>query len=252
MQLHYQIQGQGHPLILLHGLFGSSDNWGVVAKHFSQFYRVISIDLRNHGKSPHSATQTYQEMADDILALCDTLSLSQIHLLGHSLGGKVAMQFATKYPQYMGKLIVVDMAMRAYVDAHTYLIDSMLALDLNQLQTRAEADKALSQYIPNIMVRQFLLMNLIKHESQLKWRINLPALNANYPALLNAVCADALYQSPSLFIRGERSDYVQAKDIEQINRHFVNAQFASLPTEHWVHAEQPQMFIQVVERFLVS
>jgi pimeloyl-ACP methyl ester carboxylesterase len=251
MQLHYQTQGQGQPLILLHGLFGSSDNWGVVAKHFSQSYQVISVDLRNHGKSPHFTTQTYPEMADDIVKLCDTLGLAQIHLLGHSLGGKVAMQFATQYPQYMRKLIVVDMAMRAYADAHTHLIDSMLALDFNQLLTRAEADKALSQSIPNIMVRQFLLMNLIKHVGQLKWRINLPALKANYPAMLNAVCADAMYQLPSLFIRGERSDYVQASDIAELSRHFVNAQFVSLPTEHWVHAEEPQMFMQAVESFLM-
>lgn len=251
MQLHYQTQGQGQPLILLHGLFGSSDNWGVVAKHFAQHYQVISVDLRNHGKSPHSATQTYAQMADDILTLCDSLGLAQILLLGHSLGGKVAMQFATQHPQRMGKLIVVDMAMRAYADAHTHLIDAMLALDLSQLKTRAEADKALSQRITNTMVRQFLLMNLIKQEDQLKWCINLPALKANYPALQSPVCEGAHYQAPCLFIRGERSDYVQAEDIAQIKRHFVKAQFVSLPTEHWVHAEQPQLFIQVVEDFLM-
>ncbi len=252
MQLHYQIQGQGQLLILLHGLFGSSDNWGVVAKHFSQHYQVISVDLRNHGKSPHSAMQTYPQMAEDILTLCDTLGLAQIHLLGHSLGGKVAMQFATQNQHRMGKLIVVDMAMRAYADAHTYLIDSMLALDLNQLKTRAQADEALSQHIPSTMVRHFLLMNLIKQEEQLKWRINLPALKTNYPALQTAVCEDAQYHAPCLFIRGKRSDYVQANDIAQISRHFVSAHFDSLPTEHWVHAEQPQMFIQVVERFLMG
>lgn len=256
MQLHYQTQGQGEPLILLHGLFGSSDNWGVVAKHFAQHYQVISVDLRNHGKSPHSATQTYPQMADDILTLCDSLGLAQIHLLGHSLGGKVAMQFATQHPQRMGKLIVVDMAMRAYADAHTHLIDAMLALDLSQIRTRAEADNALSQRIANTpiintAVRQFLLMNLIKQEDQLKWRINLPALKANYPALQSSVCEDAHYQSPCLFIRGERSDYVQASDITQISRHFLKAQFVSLPTEHWVHAEQPQLFIQAVEKYFV-
>lgn len=250
MQLHYQSQGQGEPLILLHGLFGSSDNWGVVAKHFAQHYQVISVDLRNHGKSPHSATQTYRQMADDILTLCDSLGLAQIHLLGHSLGGKVAMQFATQHPQRMGKLIVVDMAMRAYVDAHTHLIDAMLALDLSQIRTRTEADKALSQRITNTAVRQFLLMNLIRQEDQLKWRINLPALKANYSTLQSSVCEDVHYQSPCLFIRGERSDYLQASDIAQISRHFLNAQFISLPTEHWVHAEQPQLFIETLERYL--
>ncbi|MES2012406.1 MAG: alpha/beta fold hydrolase [Pseudomonadota bacterium] len=264
MQLHYQSLGQGQPLILLHGLFGSSDNWGTIAKHFSQHYQVISVDLRNHGRSPHSASQSYTDMANDLLALCDALSLDRIHLLGHSLGGKVAMQFATRHPDRVEKLIVVDMAMRAYADAHTHLIDAMLAVDIATLQNRSEVDKALSSAIPQAMVRQFLLMNLIKSainqsesglntsNSNLTWRINLAALKANYPSLQQAVCENAHYEKSCLFIRGEHSDYVQDADIEQIKTHFTNAQFASLPTAHWVHAEQPQTFIEVVDRFLAS
>lgn len=252
MQLHYQTLGQGQPLILLHGLFGSGDNWGTVAKHFSQDYQVISVDLRNHGKSPHSDSQSYTHMADDLLALCDALSLDRIHLLGHSLGGKVAMQFATRHPDRLEKLIVVDMAMRAYADAHTHLIDAMMVIDLTSLQSRSEVDKALSSSIPQAMVRQFLLMNLIKSESNLAWRINLAALKTNYPSLQQAVCEHAYYEKPCLFIRGEQSDYVQDVDTEQIKTNFINAQFCSLPTGHWVHAEQPQAFIEVVSHFLNS
>lgn len=252
MQLHYQTLGQGQPLIFLHGLFGSSDNWGTVAKHFSQHYQVISVDLRNHGKSPHSESQSYTDMADDLLALCDALSLDRIHLLGHSLGGKVSMQFAASFPDRVDKLIVVDMAMRAYADAHTHLIDAMLAVDLTMLQSRSEVDKALSSAIPQAMVRQFLLMNLIKSENSLAWRINLAALKTNYPSLQQAVCENAHYEKPCLFIRGEHSDYVQDADIAQIKPHFTNAQFASLPTAHWVHAEQPQAFIEVANSFLAS
>lgn len=257
MQLHHQSLGQGQPLILLHGLFGSSDNWGAVAKHFSQHYQVISVDLRNHGKSPHSASQCYADMADDLLELCDTQSLDRIHLLGHSLGGKVAMQFATRHPDRVEKLIIVDMAMRAYADAHMHLIDAMMAIDLSTLQSRSEVDKALSSAIPLVMVRQFLLMNLIKSdtnasESSLAWRINLAALKANYPNLQQAVCENAHYEKSCLFIRGEHSDYVQDADIAQIKTHFTNAQFTSLPTGHWVHAEQPQAFIEVVDSFLAS
>ena len=257
MQLHHQTLGQGQPLILLHGLFGSSDNWGAVAKHFSQHYQVISVDLRNHGESPHNASQSYVDMADDLLELCDMLNLDRIHLLGHSLGGKVAMQFATRHPDRVEKLIVVDMAMRAYADAHTHLIDAMMAIDLSTLQNRSEADKALSSAIPQAMVRQFLLMNLIKSginasESNLAWRINLAALKANYPKLQHAVCENSHYEKSCLFIRGEHSDYVQDADIAQIKTHFTNAQFTSLPTGHWVHAEQPQAFIEVVDSFLAS
>lgn len=250
MQLHHQSLGQGQPLVLLHGLFGSADNWGSVAKHFSPYYQVVSVDLRNHGRSPHSDSQTYAEMADDLLELCDTLGLAQIHLLGHSLGGKVAMQFATQYPARVNKLIVVDMAPRAYEDEHTSLIDAMLALDTNQVSSRSEADKALSASIPNLMVRQFLLTNLVKVDHQLQWRINLPALKANYTHFRAAIAAH--FDQPSLFIHGERSDYVQDSDVADIRQSFPKAQFISLPTGHWVHAEQPQLFVEAVEGFLAE
>lgn len=250
MQLHYQTLGQGQPLILLHGLFGSADNWGTIAKHFSQTHQVISVDLRNHGRSPHSESQNYTDMAGDLIELCDSLNLDTIHLLGHSLGGKVAMQFATQYPERVDQLIVVDIAMRTYPDAQTYLIDAMMAVDLSTVRSRSEVDQILSSTIENVKVRQFLLMNLVKTEDNLQWRINLPALKANYPAIRQAVCESAQYDKPCLFIRGERSDYIRDKDIEKIKAHFTQAQFASLPTGHWVHAEQPQAFIEVVAQFL--
>lgn len=255
MQLHYQSLGQGQPLILLHGLFGSANNWGAVAKHFSQMYQVISVDLRNHGKSPHADSQTYPEMANDLIELCDLLNLKSIHLLGHSLGGKVAMQFATQYPERVDQLIVVDIAIRTYPDAQTHLIDAMLELNLATIKTRSEADQALSSSITNARIRQFLLMNLVKVSNEvnngyLQWRINLPALKANYPLIRQAVCETAQFHKPCLFIRGERSDYIRDDDIEQIKSHFINVQFVSLPAGHWVHAEQQQAFIEVVAQFL--
>jgi esterase len=252
MQLHYQTLGQGQPLMLLHGLFGSADNWHTVAKYFSQHYQVISVDLRNHGRSPHHDSQTYIDMADDLIALLDTLNLGSVYLLGHSLGGKVAMQFATLYPERVKKLIIVDMAMRSYPDAQTYLIDAMMAVDLSMVKTRNEVNQALSNTIENEKVRQFLLMNLVKTDGNLQWRINLPALKANYPFIRQAVCESAQFNKPCLFIRGERSDYVSDDDVEHIKAHFTNAQFASLPAGHWVHAEQPQAFIAVIEQFLTS
>lgn len=248
MQLHYQSLGQGQPLVLLHGLFGSADNWGSIAKYFSQYYQVISADLRNHGRSPHRDSQTLTDMAEDLRQLCDDLGLVHIHLLGHSLGGRVAMQFATQYPERVNKLIVVDMGIRAYADAHTHLIDAMLALDLSQVQSRNEADKALSTSISNLMVRQFLLTNLVKVNDRLQWRINLPALKTNYAHFQAALAVH--YEKPCLFIRGEQSDYVRDQDILEIQQHFPQAEFARLPTGHWVHAEQPQLFMQTVEEYL--
>lgn len=248
MQLHTQILGQGQPLVLLHGLFGSADNWGTVAKHFAQHYQVISIDLRNHGRSPHSDSQTYAEMADDLLETFDALGMDRVHLLGHSLGGKVAMQFATQYPAKVSKLIVVDMALRAYPDRYTQLMNHMLAVNLSQMASRNEVDNALKDVIPHLRVRQFLLTNLVKNEAQLQWRINLLALKQNYATLIAAVAVH--FDQPALFIRGERSDYVQAHDITELQQHFPKAQFVTLPTDHWVHAEQPQLFIDALAAFL--
>jgi esterase len=250
MQLHYQSLGQGQPLILLHGLFGSADNWGSIAKHFADTHQVICVDMRNHGRSPHHDSQNYSDMAEDLIELCDALNLDNIDLLGHSLGGKVAMQFATQYPERMDKLIVVDIAIRAYADAQTHLIEAMMAVDLSTMLNRSAVDQALTSTIQNTRVRQFLLMNLVKIDGLLQWRINLPALKANYPLIRQAVCESAMYNKPCLFIRGERSDYVQNDDIEHIKTHFTLAQFASLPTGHWVHAEQPQAFIELVAQFL--
>lgn len=248
MQLHYQIAGEGQPLVLLHGLFGSADNWGSIARHFAQHFRVISIDLRNHGRSPHNESQSYTDMADDLLQLCGSLGLEQIYLLGHSLGGKVAMQFATLYPELVSKLIVVDMAMRAYADEHTQLMDAMQAVDLSQMQSRSDVDKALTPSIPNLMVRQFLLTNLVKTGEQLQWRINLPALKGNYANFIAPISVH--FEKSSLFIRGERSTYVNESDVAEIQSQFPKAEIVSLPTDHWVHAEQPQLFIQTIEKFL--
>lgn len=250
MQLHYQRIGDGEPLILLHGLFGSSDNWGAIAKHLSKTHNVISVDLRNHGKSPHHHAQSYVDMASDLVELCNELDLHNIHLLGHSLGGKVAMQFATTHPDRLDKLIVVDMAMRSYEDEHTHLIDAMLAVDLGRMQNRSEVDKALSLAIPNVMIRQFLLMNLIKSDTHLQWRINLPALKENYSLLTEAIETPTQFDKPSLFIRGERSDYIREDDIAQIKNTFTQSQFVSLPAGHWVHAEQQEPFIEAILNFI--
>jgi len=250
MQLHYQIQGhhQAQPLLFLHGLFGSADNWGTIAKHFAQHYQVITVDLRNHGRSPHSDSQTFPEMAADVAETLDALGIDRVHLIGHSLGGKVAMQFASLYAERIHTLTVVDIATRAYADAHTHLIDAMQALNVQQMSSRQAAEQALSAQIPSLMVRQFLLTNLVKHENQLHWRIPLSALKANYRHFQAALAAHS--PRPTLFIRGARSDYVRESDIADMQQQFTQATFVTLHTDHWVHAEQPQLFIQAIEDFL--
>lgn len=251
MKLHYQESGEGTPLIIIHGLFGSADNWRSMAKYFSRFYRVISVDLRNHGRSPHSDEQNFTVMADDIHELCEDLQLEHVHILGHSLGGKVAMMFAAMYPQKVSKLIVVDISPRQYFSAHTPLMDAMMALNLSQFTRRTEVDNALAESIPDKAVRQFLLMNLVSEQETFQWRINLPALKANYPELMAAVSEDETFTMPSLFIYGELSDYVTEQDRQQISRQFTEAKFSCIEKAgHWVQAERPQQFKKVVEEFL--
>lgn len=250
MNLYYQSQGEGQPLIIIHGLFGSSDNWRSMVKYFSKWYRVISVDLRNHGRSPHSDIQNFEAMADDIYQLCQQLSLDSVSILGHSLGGKTAMKFAELYPEYLQKLIVVDVAPRQYQGEHTPLMDAMLGLDFSLYSSRSEVDIALAKNIADKTVRQFLLMNLVVENEQLKWRINLPALKANYREYMKAVCEQISYDKPALFIYGELSDYVNEADKQQIKSLFTQAVFESMDTGHWVHAERPQQFKKCVEAFL--
>lgn len=250
MKLHYQSLGEGQPLVIVHGLFGSSDNWRSMAKFFSKFYRVISVDLRNHGRSPHAERQDFPAMAGDLYELCESLGLTKINLLGHSLGGKVVMQFASEHPLLVKKMVVVDISHRRYWSEHTPMTDAMMALDLSQFDSRSSVDEALAEKIPDKTVRQFLLMNLVSTNGKLNWRINLPALKQNYPQMMAAICEQSEFHIPTLFVYGEHSDYVTEQDRQMIKRQFSQAQFAPIPAGHWVHAERPQQFKQVVEEFL--
>ncbi|MBL4638840.1 MAG: alpha/beta fold hydrolase [Proteobacteria bacterium] len=252
MKLHYQIIGSGKPLLVIHGLFGSADNWRSMIKYFSKQNQVISIDLRNHGRSPHSDSQSLIDMAEDIYELCQDLSLNNVIILGHSLGGKVAMQFAELYEKYVEKLIIVDIAPREYKGKHTPLMDAMMALDFSELNSRKQVDEVLAMSIADQQVRQFLLMNLSLDSEQLKWRINLPALKVNYKAFMKAVLTESNLDITSLFIYGEHSDYVTAQDRDEIKQIFPYAEFAAVPAGHWVHAERPQQFKKIVEEFLIK
>ncbi len=250
MNLYYQSQGEGQPLIIIHGLFGSADNWRSMAKYFAKWYQVISVDLRNHGRSPHSNEQSFEAMANDVYQLCQQQDWQNVHMLGHSLGGKTAMKFAELYPDYLDKLIVVDVAPREYQGEHTPMMDAMMALDFSKFPSRSDVDVALSEKIADKAVRQFLLMNLVTDNDRLKWRINLPSLKANYREYMKPVCEQMAYHKPVLFIYGEMSDYVTVDDRQHISTIFTKALFEAMPAGHWVHAERPQQFKNSVVTFL--
>ena len=251
MKLHYQISGAGQPLLIIHGLFGSSDNWKMLAKKLSESAQVITVDLRNHGRSPHSTDQNYQLMADDIAELINSLGIKSVDLIGHSIGGKVAMAFSHYYPDYCRKLVIVDIAPKHYQQEHTLIFNALLALDLSAFSKRSEVEQVLGNAIPDKAIRQFLLMNLDITGDMLKWRINLPALFENYPQLLQAVCEEQRISIPSCFIKGERSSYIVDEDATLISSIYSNVEIHTIEQAgHWVHAEQPQAFLTKVHEFL--
>ena len=251
MKLHHQIQGEGRPLLILHGLFGSSANWRGIATRLADGCKVVTVDLRNHGLSPHSDIVSYPSMANDIAELIADLNLNQVDIIGHSIGGKVAMTLAGQYPATVNNLIVVDIAPKAYIDRHSDIFEALLAIDLKQVTKRSDADIALSATIDNKVIRQFLLKNLTREENGFKWCLNLIALSEQYSILIEPVCEHQNINQRSLFVRGGRSDYIENDDIESIQQQFSDVTVVTLEQAgHWLHAEFPDQFITAIQRFL--
>jgi esterase len=258
MQLHYkQYSDQGQPLIVLHGLFGSQSNWGGHCKQLAEKFAVIGVDLRNHGESAHASEHNYQVMAEDIKELLGALNFTSTFLLGHSMGGKVAMELALSYPNLVDRLLVVDIAPVLYTDkadGHKQVMAGMNALDLGSLQSRADAETALADYIEDEATRKFIVTNLIREgDSGFAWRLNLPVIEANYNRLMEKPQGKNVFEKPTLFVKGELSLYVQAKHEVQILKLFPNAGVKIISEAgHWLHADKPQAFQKVAMDFFSS
>ena len=251
MKLFFQEYGTGQSLIILHGMLGTLDNWHTLSKRFAASYRVIAADLRNHGRSPHSDTFTYPAMAEDVLELMDNEHLSSSHVVGHSMGGKVAMALALANPTRVSKLIVVDIAPRSYRRLHDELVEALMSVNLAPFQSRQQIDEQLAGKIPDRAVRQFLMKNLARDESGLFiWKANLATISKNDEELSTEIDSTVPFPNPTLFIKGKRSDYILESDIPSIQRLFPNARIESIDAGHWVHAESPARFADVVEQFL--
>ncbi len=253
MKLHYRTIGEGEPLFILHGLFGSADNWQTLGKRFAEKHKVYFVDQRNHGHSPHSSEFSYELMSADFYELVTDLGYTKINILGHSMGGKTAIQFAKDHGELIDKLIVVDISHKGYPLHHDQILEGLNALDLKKIKSRGAADEALSSYISEISVRQFLLKNLYWIEQgKLAWRINLPVLTAKISTIVSAIDVDRI-QTPTLFIRGGRSNYILESDFENIRSTFPNSQIVSIEESgHWVHAEAPEEFCTAVMDFLAE
>ena len=254
MKLYFRQAGEiGPALVILHGIFGSSDNWLTISKTLaSQGYRVFALDQRNHGQSPRGDEQDYHSMATDLREFLEDQQLDQPILIGHSMGGKAVMQYAMLYPNTYDKLVIVDIAPKFYPVHHADLIRGLNAIDLLNLKSRSEADTLLSQYEPSLTVRQFLLKNLYRNEQgQFAWRLNLPVIERELHGIGEELTNPRIVTEPTLFMRGSESPYILDEDISTIKRIFPNAQIETIQgAGHWVQAEQPAEFVQTLTKFI--
>lgn len=254
MKLHHHVVGTGPPLLILHGLLGSLDNWMPQAQALAAQFQVFLLDLRNHGRSPHAENFTYDLMAADVAGFIRAQNLGAVNLIGHSMGGKVAMRFAQLHPELLQKLIVADMAPREYPPRYAEILAAMHALDLARFQQRNEVDAALLSTVPDKSIRQFLLKNLGRDETgKLRWKPNVAALRANYQHIRSAIPLAPQFGGPTLFIRGGQSDYITESDVTLIRQIFPRATLETIAAAgHWVHAETPEEFIQIATTFLLA
>jgi esterase len=243
----------GTPILILHGLLGSARNWTGIAKQLADTRRVFALDLRNHARSPWADTMSFEEMAGDVATFIERHDLSPCALIGHSLGGKVAMRLALTRANLVERLVAVDVAPVAYTHTFGPFVEAMQGVDLATVRQRPDAERQLERTIPNAAIRNFLLQNLVKTEGGYAWRVNLEALAANMPELLGfpAPPADAVYRGPTLFLAGGNSHYIKPEHWPLIERLFPEAEVAVIAgAGHWVHAERPVEFLDRVRAFL--
>lgn len=249
--INFQIRGEGQPIVLIHGLFGSLENLGMVAKPLAEHYQVISVDVRNHGSSFHENSMEYPELAQDVISVLEHLNIKQADFLGHSMGGKIAMQVALSFPERVKKLIVADIAPVIYRPHHQQIMQGLLSLDLATLGSRKAADEQLAHYVEEVGVRQFLLRNLTTKDGQLSFKCNLNNIAHCYPQIVKAYDSALTFSGETLFIKGGNSDYITSEHRETINHHFPHANAKIISgTGHWLHAEKTVAFNKIVKDFL--
>lgn len=249
--LNYQQRGQGPDVILVHGLFGSLDNLGNLARQLETQFRVTAVDLRNHGKSFHDDTMTYPAMAGDLIALMDQLGINRAHFVGHSMGGKAVMELALNYPNRVDKLVVADIAPVAYQKRHhDAVFTALTTVEPSDYNNRKDVEAAVSQYITDPGVRLFILKNLQKGENGYYWRLNVPVLAAHYQDVLAAPSGQP-FGGPTLFIKGSESPYLTEQHADTVKQLFPEASLKVIQgTGHWLHAEKPAVFNKLVLDFL--
>lgn len=251
--LHSRIEGEGKPLLIIHGFMGMSDNWKTLGGQYAtQGYQVHAVDMRNHGKSFHSDVFTYDAMVRDLVEYIDGNSLGTVDVIGHSMGGKAAMFIATQYPEKVNRLVVADISPKYYRPHHQTELGALNAVDFTLKPDRSGVEATLAQYIADAGTRQFLMKNLYwKEPGQLDFRINLPVFNKETDAIGQALPEGSHFDGPTLFLRGDRSDYIKDEDFNLIKNIFPQAEIKDIANSgHWVHAENPKDFLAETLAFL--
>jgi pimeloyl-ACP methyl ester carboxylesterase len=250
--LYSKIEGEGKPFLIIHGFLGMSDNWKTLGLQFAQLgFQIHLLDMRNHGKSFHSDEFNYEVMVEDVKSYVDFHNLQDITLLGHSMGGKIAMLFATFFPELVEKLIIADIGPKYYAPHHQSILEALNAVDFLKKPNRSEVDEIVSKYISDFGTKQFLLKNVYwKTPEELGFRFNLPVFNDKISEIGTALPFENHFDKPALFLRGEKSDYILDSDFETILHHFPLAIIKTIPNAgHWLHAENPNAFYCEVEKF---
>lgn len=252
VKLFSKVHGEGDPLIIMHGVFGMSDNWQTLGRRWSEKFEVHLLDLRNHGRSPHSDDFSYELMSGDLQEYLDDHKIDKANIIGHSMGGKVAMLFAVLNESRVSKLIVADIAPRPYQPHHQQIIEALQSLPLQDLTSRSDAEEQFA--IEHEGIRQFLLKNLYwKEKNQMAWRFNLTVIAREIDKVGEGLAQNSIFEGPTLFVRGEKSNYIKDEDWDEIERHFPHAKLETIADAgHWLHAEKPQEFYSQVSRFLES
>ena len=250
--LYSKIEGSGRPLIILHGFLGMSDNWKTLGKQFSANFQVHILDLRNHGRSLHSEDFSYEIMVQDVFEYCQAHQLEHINIIGHSMGGKVAMLLATTHPELVHKLIVADIGPKFYPLHHQDILEGLNAVDFSKKPSRSDVEEIMEKYISDLGTRQFLTKSLFWQEpEQLAFRFNLAVFNRKMDEIGVPLPENSIFKKPTLFIRGGNSRYILDSDFEMIKQHFPNSSIETIPnTGHWLHAEKPAEFYQKATSFL--
>jgi len=254
MQLNYKSFGEGTPVVILHGLLGSLDNWQTFARKLSSDFKVFTIDLRNHGRSPHSDEHSYPAMVSDLVEFFTKHHIEDAHIIGHSMGGKVAMQFAITHSEKVLKLIVVDIAPKEYGRGHDTIFDALEDVDIFRITKRDDADAMLATHIDDFAVRQFLLKNLDRNaDGSFSWKMNLDGLIRNYEQINQAIHSEKPVAVSAYIIRGGKSNYVLENDLSSFQKIFPKIELITIPDAgHWVHAETPDVFYAAVHKILAD